>query len=779
MTKSLKSKITSLGIISCMIGTFSSMIVGYALNANAITINNVPTNIIKAEVTSCDSDYNPTTTNATVSINSGSAKIDNLSNAGYYYVTFFTDVAEVGSVEFYVGESGKIYKYGYENGTEEVFTQVSYLEYQKYPTNRILDISGKNKVKFEDVDSNAVKANIYVSYENGDYGKMETDITVKNNTTTISNIGTQGDYSVEFLDSADTILNFASFFIGQNNEVLIYDYVYDDTSNEWVEKLVSTDMIYADTYDIYLSDIGGTDDSGNSVNNVSISGISKNTSRVDVQAFDLNLNEIFVEPIVAIHSGSIEIGNLYSGCYFINFYNSSDDVIGYSKFYLDENGKSYNYEFSENEPQLNEISSIAYQSVSAEQEYQFGNISVDIYGVPNDIDSVESYYIYGDGTDESILFEPDYSSIFVEPFRLSGLGQSGDYKISFFKDNKVVGNATFSIDSSGKVCEADYVYNDKTGTWDVTLVESDEIYYYENTDIEDADTYNYGNVKFTISNVPSDVKMVYSNYYGNDDTFTYGEPFFPDITIKNGIVSINNLGDSGYYEFELVKEDEMTKVGYVFIYIDENMDTYLYETFINTDVMQLEAKKTKISTAKLSKYASGSVEYSESSYSVTINSVPKVANNILVTVVGENNEYACFEREIIVNKDGTVKLDKLGMNGDYTVTFLVGNDLIGSTRFYLKDGKTYTATYSGNYELNLTTLKNIKFEATDDATEYEIGDVDLNGVISVSDLVLLQRYLLTKTGINASQFNIADMNNDGVVNVFDMCLLKRKLLKIH
>ena len=117
------------------------------------------------------------------------------------------------------------------------------------------------------------------------------------------------------------------------------------------------------------------------------------------------------------------------------------------------------------------------------------------------------------------------------------------------------------------------------------------------------------------------------------------------------------------------------------------------------------------------------------------------------------------------------------MNGDHTVVFFSGNDILGSARFYLKDGKVYTAAYNEDHELQLTAISDVKFVASDDTITFELGDVDLTGDISVSDIVALQRYLLATLPLNASQLSIADMNSDDSIDVFDLALLKRRVLK--
>lgn len=772
-----RKKIATFSAVSALVIGLSSTFIGHALSANAITITNIPANVIRAEVTGSDTNHASISTKATAVVNGGKAQIENISDAGYYYVTFYTDKAEVGIATFFVGESGQSYSYGYDGGAEEKYTKASVFEYEAYPTARILDISGSNAVTFEDVDSSAVNATVYVSYDNGDYGNMNTSIDVNNNTTTITNIGGKGNYSIAFSDAEDNVLNYGAFSINDKNELLVLDYTFDDATGDWIETYVPSDVVYAEEYTDQMIGIGASEDETIESYSVTISGISSGVSRVEVQGNDLELNPLVVDPTINIGAKLVEIGNLYSGCYFVNFYNTSDDVVGISKFYIDNDGSLYDFEFVDNEPQLEAVSAIKYSSIEAEPEYQFGNISVSIYDVPDDVDNIECCYIYGNSTDETILFEPEYSSTVVKPFRISKLGQSGNYKVSFFRGGEVIGNATFCINDAGKVCETEYVYNNVTGNWETSIVESDEIYFYENTDIEDADDYSYGSTKLTITNVPSNAKTVISNYYGNDDTFTYGERFFPNTKINNGIVSINNLGLPGYYEFIISNEDESNNIGYVYVFVDDNMVTYLFESSINTDLMQIEASKTKTNTIQLSQYLSGYIDYKEGSYTVNVNKVPDIANNILVTVVGEEGYYSSFERNIAIGTDNVAKLDKLGMNGDYTVVFMVGNNVIGTSRFYLKDGKTYNAIYSGNYELSLTAVKTVNFTPSDDSISYEKGDIDLNGELSIADAVLLQRYLLAAGTMNVSQINIADMNDDGRLDVFDLCELKSMFVK--
>lgn len=60
--------------------------------------------------------------------------------------------------------------------------------------------------------------------------------------------------------------------------------------------------------------------------------------------------------------------------------------------------------------------------------------------------------------------------------------------------------------------------------------------------------------------------------------------------------------------------------------------------------------------------------------------------------------------------------------------------------------------------------------------EYEIGDVDMNGIVNVSDATLIQQYAVSIKELSDYQLSIADVNGDGVVNVLDATQIQRILV---
>lgn len=56
------------------------------------------------------------------------------------------------------------------------------------------------------------------------------------------------------------------------------------------------------------------------------------------------------------------------------------------------------------------------------------------------------------------------------------------------------------------------------------------------------------------------------------------------------------------------------------------------------------------------------------------------------------------------------------------------------------------------------------------------GDIHPDGAVDLTDLVLLQKYLLCCARIDRKQADAADLNEDGTVDVYDLGYLKRWIL---
>ena len=773
-----KKRILAGILTASMMTTYNFIAIVSEADYYSASISSVPKNVVSAYVEYNDSEWNTATTSATVSISDGTAKVNKLSATGYYTVTFCSADAETGSASFFVGDSGKIYSYEYnydsaDNNYRPEYKEVSTVPYVAGEYCKLLDISGNKSAEIRDVPAEIVTVQLYVSQDESHYGEMQSKVTPDSyGNLTLKNLGTAGDYTADFYDAGGNDIGYVNFRLGEDGKTYIADSVYNSATKEWEDTYIETDALYFIEY--------GGDEIGyfeeETTFSATVSGIPDSVKRVEVQYLneDMVSSENYTD--VQIKNKSVEMSNMWAGYYTVNFYDVNDEITGYSIFYVDNTGIFYNYDKS------GKISKPVYKSFETQSEYITGNMSVRIYDVPEEIDSVEARYIYGDDEDEAVWFEPEISSSYVSPMTVSGFGTAGKYKLSFYENGEISGYADFCLDDAGKTYYIDSQYNSGTKQWEDVLVETDTVYYYVNTDINSADDYSYGSTKVNIINVPSDVKYAEVVDYETDSTFTAGLPIFPDVSISKGNVTINNFGESGYYEIDLIKSDAVTRAGYLFIYIDDSMNVYLLEYNINPDTFQIETTKTKTNTISMTPYLSSTVDYVTGKYSVPVNNVPLTANRILVTCMTSDGHYSTFEDKLYVDEKGTAKINGLGTEGDYTVSFMNDKNYLGTASFYLRnDGSVSKAVYKynadGSISTSFSTLSGVVFEAGETDISYKNGDLDFSGSIDVSDIVLMQKYLLASETINSSQYYIADMTGDGVVDVFDIVCLRKELLK--
>ena len=57
------------------------------------------------------------------------------------------------------------------------------------------------------------------------------------------------------------------------------------------------------------------------------------------------------------------------------------------------------------------------------------------------------------------------------------------------------------------------------------------------------------------------------------------------------------------------------------------------------------------------------------------------------------------------------------------------------------------------------------------------GDINNDGAITISDLVLLQSYLLGISDFNTEQYIYADINKDSLVDFCDMIMMRKKIVE--
>lgn len=778
----MKRRTKNISIIAGITAVTAGVTV-FALNTSGsgiVTISSLPDDIISASIEYCDSDWNVNETEATVTINSNNtASIQNITEGGFYTVTFCTATAETGSTEFFYGEdSGDVYSYEYVQNSDTMeyspeFNELSELEYTAYENRRLLDLGGDTKVTIKEVPAEVVNADIYVVQDNGDYGNMTADTAADANGSIAFSLGFSGEYSVSFFDAENAMLGGLSFYLDENGAL----YSYNSDNEKEAATYLNFDGTGVYTY---------TDEEKKS--DITVSSVPDDIVKIEAQYFNEEYNPVECAIDYSVNGdGTATAFNLSGGYYTLDFYDEALNLTGIADFYIDSEGNIYSYtiDSATGTPVISELSAVVYEAISLDKSYSGGDIGIDVLDVPASVDSVDVSFLSGEENDETIVFEPEMTYDEGELIMtLSGLGAAGEYRVNFYTEDIVVGNAYFTIGTDGLVYDTEYVLNSDTGELEPVLVETDCVFYIENTDIRDSDNYSYGSLELTITNVPSNVKIANIYFYGDDDTYSDGNTIFPDVEISgSGTVTVEKLGQTGYHEAELVLADCVTKVGNVFFYIDSDLNINQIQYEINPDTFEIEKTMTKASAIALTEYDGGVLEYESGDYSVNIYDVPVEADNILFSCCTPEGEYALGEREITVASDGTFTFDGLGMEGNYTVSFMDGEEYLGTATFYMKaDGTISTAefVYEGSDVSTVyTELEKVVFSSMGAVFSYELGDIDFSGAVKVADLVALRKYMVRLTAFDSSQFSISDMNNDAVVDVFDFTMLKNKLVTMN
>lgn len=118
----------------------------------------------------------------------------------------------------------------------------------------------------------------------------------------------------------------------------------------------------------------------------------------------------------------------------------------------------------------------------------------------------------------------------------------------------------------------------------------------------------------------------------------------------------------------------------------------------------------------------------------------------------------------------------------YLETLTIPNSLIkvGDSAFY--NCKNLRAvSYNGTEEeWNQITIGLLNEKLTEANIQYQeriIGDVNADGAFTISDVVLLQKWLLSVPDTQLADWKAADFNGDQTLNVFDLCQMRYNLLK--
>lgn len=92
--------------------------------------------------------------------------------------------------------------------------------------------------------------------------------------------------------------------------------------------------------------------------------------------------------------------------------------------------------------------------------------------------------------------------------------------------------------------------------------------------------------------------------------------------------------------------------------------------------------------------------------------------------------------------------------------------------FYYEDGKFYGEIY--NYSDN--TYKDMELSLSEFKRSVIPGDVNGDGVVTMLDAILTQKYALSFFTPDEKVKKAADVNGDGVISVYDALIIQKRVL---
>jgi len=329
-------------------------------------------------------------------------------------------------------------------------------------------------------------------------------------------------------------------------------------------------------------------------------------------------------------------------------------------------------------------------------------------------------------------------------------------------------------------------------------------------------------INLTELNIPNSVKTIGNYSFMNSQSLTeviipdgvekIGTSAFDDagltsVTIPNSVVSIDSWA---FYCSSLTKV-----VSYIVEPFTISSGTFTEKTYENAT---LYVPSSEITRYKKTKYWSEFANIDSISESVPtdsntlclIDTVARCGSQIVMPVnLTNNEEMSGFQFDLYLPKGISVALDEdsllmADLTSRATGFTWMGDQLTDSTYRFLvypqskdvmtgTEGAVMTLTLdisedvaAGDYELRLVAIvltteteKSIKIDETKNILTVEdflLGDVNVDGVVNVTDVVLTARHLLDKE-LETFVEKAADMNSDGEINVTDLVAIARLILK--
>ena len=161
-----------------------------------------------------------------------------------------------------------------------------------------------------------------------------------------------------------------------------------------------------------------------------------------------------------------------------------------------------------------------------------------------------------------------------------------------------------------------------------------------------------------------------------------------------------------------------------------------------------------------------------------------MVNLQMYTVYAENKIGITVTNDSAVSTPAGIIIRDTDENGEILDSYSIGEIGANETKYFVIDEDTVngfrdraTSLYIEVVSIKSEEIKadNVDYVFLTEKTDYQIGDTNLDGIISISDVTAIQRHIAELEVFTDEQLALADTNGDGEINIVDATHLQMYL----